>query len=350
MAILVVGGAGYIGSHVLKELARSGLASVCLDDLSSGHALAVRDAPLIVADMADRAALQKAVESFAVDCVIHFAAKCSVDESVRNPQLYYEHNLRRPLLMVKTLLACGVRQFVFSSSAAVYGEPEQVPIMEHHPTRPLSPYGRTKLFFEQVLEDFRLAYGLRYVSLRYFNAAGADPDGDLGEDHRPETHLIPKVLLMAMRPGGTAEIYGTDYPTRDGTCLRDFVHVTDLAQGHVLAVKALAAGLDRGTYNLGSGTGGTVKEVIETARRVCGVDLPVREAPRREGDPAMLVASRQKAGQDLGWEPRLSDMETVVRTSYEWLRAHPGGYSESRGDPAAEADSGKSRVALGPLS
>lgn len=326
MTVLVIGGAGYIGSHILKELGRSGLARVGLDDLSSGNAQALPGVPLVRADMADEAALRDTVERYGVDGVIHLAARCSVDESVRNPGLYYEFNLRRPLAMLDTLLACGVRRFVFSSSAAVYGEPEQVPITESHPTRPLSPYGRTKLVFEQVLEDHRRAHGLRYVSLRYFNAAGADPDGELGEDHRPETHLIPKLIRLAMDPGGTAEIYGTDYPTRDGTCVRDFVHVTDLARAHVLAVTALAGGMERGAYNLGSGAGSTVKEVIAAVSQACGRELPARAAPRRPGDPAALVASRDRAREDLGWEPLHSDLGSIVRTAVAWLRTHPRGY------------------------
>lgn len=326
MSVLVVGGAGYIGSHVLKELSRAGLSSVCLDDLSSGHREAVGHIPLIVADMSDRDALRRAVEEHGVDAVIHLAAKCSVDESVRQPALYYDYNLRRPLAMLETLIDHGVRRFVFSSSAAVYGEPTEIPISEEHITEPLSPYGRTKRMFEQVLEDFHRAHGLSYVSLRYFNAAGADPDGDVGEDHRPETHLIPKLLLQALRPDGVAEVYGTDYPTRDGSCVRDFVHVTDLARAHVLAVQVLDRGIRRGVYNLGSGRGSTVHEVIEAVRRVAGTELAVREVARREGDPAALVASWEKARLELGWEPRLSDLDTIVTTIHRWLREHPEGY------------------------
>jgi len=326
LSVLVVGGAGYIGSHILKELSRAGLGAVCLDNLTSGHEAAVGDTPLIVADMADPDALRQAVEQYGADTVIHLAAKCSVDESVREPGLYYDHNLRRPLGMLEILISCGVRRFVFSSSAAVYGEPRRVPITEEHPTEPLTPYGRTKRIFEHVLEDCRRAHGLSYVSLRYFNAAGADPEGELGEDHRPETHLIPK-LLLTLQDGGVAEIYGTDYPTRDGTCVRDFVHVTDLARAHVLAVQALSTGLERGIYNLGSGGGSTVREVIEAVARLCEGDLVVREGPRREGDPAALVASSQRAGEELGWEPRLSDLDTIVNTLYRWLRAHPEGYA-----------------------
>ncbi len=329
MTILVVGGAGYIGSHTLKALVRAGYESICLDDLSSGHREAVRfGVPLVVADMADAAVLRDLVGRYRVRCVIHFAARCSVPESVSRPELYYEHNVRRPLLLLETLVNLGVREFVFSSSAAVYGDPEVMPISEDHPACPVSPYGRTKLFFEQVLEDFRRAHGLRYLCLRFFNAAGADPEGELGEDHRPETHLIPRLVAAALRPSGEAEIYGVDHPTPDGTCIRDYVHVSDIAAAHVLAVKALSRGHQSGVYNLGSGTGASVYEVIRMVEGVSGSKLPVRVQPRRPGDAPALVAATGGAQEALGWRPRYSDLETIVRTALCWLQANPAGYGK----------------------
>lgn len=330
MRILVTGGAGYIGSHVVKALMAENHEVVVLDNLSLGHRPAVGQAPLIEVDLLDKPALEWLLATHPVEAVIHFAALSQVGESQRQPGRYALNNVGGTANLLDAVVAAGCRLFVFSSTAAVYGIPEQTPITEEAPCRPVNTYGETKLFNERLLARFDQAHSLRYISLRYFNAAGADPDGELGEDHQPETHLIPLVLATALGQRPAVQIYGTDYPTRDGTCIRDYVHVSDLAEAHLLAVKALAAGVPSNTYNLGNGEGFSVREVVACAERVTGRKLPVVEAPRRPGDPPVLVASSARAVAELGWHPKYADLETIVSTAWEWHRHHPHGFGEEK--------------------
>ncbi|MEW6447863.1 MAG: UDP-glucose 4-epimerase GalE [Bacillota bacterium] len=331
MHVLVTGGAGYIGSQTVKELLRAGYKVTVLDNLSRGHKAVARllpQAEFVWGDIADRELVVGLVRSRGIAAVLHFAALSIVGESAADPALYYRNNMVKGLALLEAMREAGVPYFIFSSTAAVYGEPVQVPVTEDHPLVPTNPYGATKLAFEEALRWYGAAYGLRYISLRYFNAAGADPQGDLGEDHRPETHLIPVVLQAALGLREAVTVFGTDYPTPDGTCIRDYIHVTDLAAAHVLALEALAEGHAPGAYNLGNERGHSVREVIETARRVTGRDFPVVEGARRPGDPAVLVASSQRIKEDLGWRPRYGDLETIVRTAWDWHRRQ--GYKESR--------------------
>lgn len=318
--ILVTGGAGYIGSHAVKELMKAGYEVVVLDDLSSGHREFVLTPHFVHGDIRDRAILEKAFHAYPITAVMHFAALTSVPESVEDPARYYAVNLVGTWNVLEAMRAHGAKLFVFSSSAAVYGEPQRIPIPEDHPTRPKSPYGRTKLMVEEILSDYAWAYGLRYVSLRYFNAAGSDPEGEIGEWHEPERHLIPIVLEVALEKRPYLEIFGTDYETPDGTGVRDYIHVTDLAWAHVLALKHLEAGGESRVYNLGIGRGYSVREVVEICRRVTGREIPVREAPRRPGDPAILVADPSRAMRELGWQPRFTELEPIVETAWRWLR------------------------------
>lgn len=334
MRVLVSGGAGYVGSHVVRALQRAGFEVWVLDDLSTGHAAAVRGVPLYRADLTDPQALEAALDQLGpVDAAVHLAARTQVGESVRQPGPYFRVNVAGTLHLLEALVARGVRYFVFSSSAAVYGEPRQIPIPEEHPCAPTSPYGQSKQMVEGMLAAFEQAHGLRWVSLRYFNAAGADPQGDIGEDHRPETHLIPSLLLAALGRRGPVELYGTDWPTPDGTCIRDFVHVSDLAEAHRLALEYLARGGPSGPFNLGSGRGVSVRQVVAVCRRVTGVEIPVRAAPRRPGDPAVLVASQEKARALLGWQPAWPHIEEIVATAWEWHRRHPEGFGEALPPP-----------------
>ncbi len=331
--ILVVGGAGYIGSFMCKHLAAAGYSPVVVDNLSTGHRAAVRYGPLYEGDMADLRLLQAVFSRHPIAAVMHFAAHCYVGESVTEPAKYYRNNVASTLTLLEAMREAGVNRFIFSSSCAVYGEPEQVPMDEAHPMRPVNPYGRTKWMVERILEDFEAAYGLASVRLRYFNAAGADPDGELGEDHRPETHLIPLVLQTALGQRPQVEIFGDDFATPDGTCIRDYIHIADLAQAHRLALEKLLDGGAGGFFNLGNGSGYSVKEVIETARRVTGAPIPACVGPRRAGDPSRLVGSWRKAAAELGWQPRYPDLETIVETAWRWHRAHPCGYGENRPGP-----------------
>ncbi len=317
--ILVTGGAGYIGSHTVKELLRAGYEVVVLDDLSSGHRELVLIENFVQADIRDRETLRQTFRRYPIQAVMHFAALTSVPESVADPGRYYEVNLLGSLNLLETMREFGVQRIVFSSSAAVYGDPQKIPIPEDHPTRPKSPYGRTKLMVEEILADYALAYGFSYVSLRYFNAAGSDPEGRIGEWHEPERHLIPIVLEAALGRRPYVEIFGTDYETPDGTGVRDYIHVVDLAQAHVLALQHLEAGGRSGVYNLGIGRGYSVREVIEVCQRVTGREIPVREGPRRPGDPAVLVADPTRAEKELGWKPRYTALEPIVETAWRWL-------------------------------
>lgn len=329
MNMLVVGGAGYIGSHVVRELVRAGHGVVVYDSLEKGHreAVAACGCPLVVGDTGDAAALARVLCSDRFDVVMHFAAYTSVAESMRDPAKYYHNNVAKGLVLLEAMRTAGVGRIVFSSSAAVYGNPDRVPIDEDADCRPTNVYGETKLMFERVLAAYDRAYGIRYIALRYFNAAGADPAGDIGEDHDPETQLIPLVLMTALGLRPRLEVFGTDYDTPDGTCVRDYIHVCDLASAHVLAAEALVAGCGSRAYNLGNGKGYTVRQVIETARRVTGRDIPVVDAPRRPGDPAALVASSDRITRELGWKPRYGDLEEIIATAWEWHRHHPRGYA-----------------------
>lgn len=324
--ILVVGGAGYIGSYMCKHLAAAGYLPVVLDNLSTGHRAAVRFGPFFQGEMSDTALLETIFRHHRIQAVMHFGAHCCVAESVADPAKYYGNNVGATLALLAAAVRAGVRRLIFSSSCAVYGEPEQVPMDENHPLRPITPYGRSKLMIEQVLEDFEAAYGLAAVRLRYFNAAGADPDGTLGEDHRPETHLIPLALQAALgqRPG--LEIFGDDFPTADGTCVRDYIHIADLAQAHRLALERILDGGPGGVYNLGNGSGYSVRQVVNTARRVTGADIPARVAQRRQGDPSVLVGSCRKAREALGWQPRHPSLDDIVASAWRWHRRHPRGY------------------------
>ena len=325
--ILVTGGAGYIGSHVVKELHRQGHQPIIYDNLQTGHQKAVKDDLFIEGDLSDQERLRETFHSYHIEAVMHFAADCLVGESVKNPLKYFNNNVRNSLQLLEILEENKIRKFVFSSSAAVYGEPKKIPIPEEHPCIPTNPYGETKWIFEKVLQNFQNLGKLNYISLRYFNAAGADPEGELGEDHSPETHLIPLVLKAALN-GDFVPIYGTDYETPDGTCIRDYIHVTDLAQAHILAFNKLEQGGMSGIYNLGNGNGYSVREVIETAKKVTGKNIAAVESSRRPGDPARLVASSEKIRKDLGWVPKFPDLETIIKTAWKWHQKHPNGYAD----------------------
>jgi UDP-glucose-4-epimerase GalE len=316
-SILVTGGAGYVGSHACKVLAGAGYRPVIYDNLSRGHAEAVRWGPLVEGDLHDHDKLVAALRSHEIAAVMHFAAFAYVGESVGEPDLYYRNNVGGTLALLAAMREAGVGTIVFSSTCAVYGVPDKVPIGESTAKAPLNPYGETKLVIEQALHWYGGAYGLRYAALRYFNAAGADPGGEIGEDHDPETHLIPRVLRAALGRGDPVEIYGTDYPTPDGTAIRDYIHVTDLADAHVRALGHLERGGSI-ALNLGTGQGASVREVIAAVERVAGRPVPQREAPRRPGDPPELVADPALARERLGWQPRYSDLDTIVATALAW--------------------------------
>lgn len=327
MNILVTGGAGYIGSHTVNEMLKAGLKPVVYDNLSKGHRGAVPDGvALIAGDIRDRDTLAAALRDHAVAAVVHFAAASLVGESMQQPSLYYNNNVVGTLALLDTMLACGVKKIVFSSTAAVYGEPAVWPITEDMPAVPTNVYGRTKLAIEHMLADFAAAYGLAYVSLRYFNAAGALAGGAIGEDHAPETHLIPLVLQTALGQRDAVQVFGSDYPTPDGTCIRDYIHVTDLASAHVLALGHLQDGGPSRIFNLGSETGYSVRQVLDRAKAVTGVDFAVRQAVRRPGDPTVLVASAAKIRAELGWHPRLSGLDAIIRSAWDWHRTHPRGF------------------------
>jgi UDP-glucose 4-epimerase len=323
--VLVTGGAGYIGSHVVKELIRRGYSPVVYDNLQTGHSEAVLNAPLILGDLADSQKLNEIFRSYPIQSVMHFAADCLVGESVTDPLKYFNNNVKNSLQLLEIMNEHNVNKIVFSSSAAVYGEPEEVPIPEEHPCRPTNPYGETKFIFERVLQAFQSSGKIKFVSLRYFNAAGADPEGDLGEDHATETHLIP-LVLQSVLTGKTVSIFGLDYDTSDGTCVRDYIHVTDLAEAHILALRRLANEEGSGVYNLGNGSGYSVREVVATAERVTGQRIQSAAAPRRSGDPARLVASSDRIRRELGWAPRFPGLKTIIRTAWDWHRSHPNGY------------------------
>ncbi|MBZ5640540.1 MAG: UDP-glucose 4-epimerase GalE [Acidobacteriia bacterium] len=328
-SVVVTGGAGYVGSHVVRRLLGAGWDVIVIDDLSEGHRAAVGDATLVVGDFGDPAVLDPLLQGEKVEYVVHMAAFCQVGESVIDPARYYENNVAKSLRLLDVARRYGVKGLVFSSSAAVYGDPVEVPITEEHPLAPTNPYGETKLAFENALSWFHRAYGTRYAALRYFNAAGAHPDGDLGEDHEPESHLIPRLLTSILRGGPPTPIFGEDYPTTDGTCVRDYIHVADLAEAHVAALEALEKGrIEAGAFNLGNGEGFSVQDVIDTVARVTGEMPPTETAPRRGGDPAILVASANRALRRIGFDPAFPRLEEIVRTAWVWHRDHPAGYGD----------------------
>lgn len=318
MRVLVVGGAGYIGSHMVKHLGRAGCEVVTLDNLSGGYRDAVVYGDFVEGDLANRDLLDKLFSMHAFDVVMHFASFIQVGESVRRPDIYYRNNVVNSLNLLDAMVAHGVHQFIFSSTAAIFGEPEAVPIDEHHIRAPINPYGRSKWMLEQMLEDYDRAFGLKSVCLRYFNAAGADPDGELGERHQPETHLIPLVLQVASGRRESITVFGNDYDTPDGTCIRDYVHIADLCEAHWQAVEYLGAGGISRQFNLGNGSGFSVRQVIDVARAVTGKEIATCYAGRREGDPARLVADAALARQVLGWIPKYAELSTIVSHAWQW--------------------------------
>ena len=329
MRLLVLGGAGYIGSHTAVELLDRGHEVVIADNLITGYKQAVpKEAVFYQGDIRDYNFLNNLFKTEKIDAVIHFAAFSLVGESVTNPLKYYENNLYGTKVLLQAMIDNNVDKIVFSSTAATYGEPENIPILESDRTCPTNPYGETKLAMEKMMKWSANAYQLRYVSLRYFNACGAHKSGKLGEAHNPESHLIPLVLQVPNGKRESVSIYGTDYDTPDGTCIRDYIHVTDLAEAHILAVEYLMKGGESNVFNLGNGVGYSVREVIETARKVTGHPIPAVEIPRREGDPARLVASGEKAKTVLGWEPKITSLEDIIRSAWVWHSTHPNGYNE----------------------
>lgn len=319
--VLVTGGAGYIGSHAVSALQQAGYRPIVLDDLSYGHRELVEGglgAELVVGDICDRALLDDLFSRYPVEAVMHFAAFIAVGESVSDPAKYYRNNVAGTLALLEAMVAADVKKIVFSSTCALYGNPKFVPITEDHPQDPISPYATSKQMVEKMLADFDQAYGLKSVRFRYFNAAGADPEGRLGEDHNPETHLIPLVLMAALGKRSAITIFGTDYPTEDGTCVRDYIHVTDLAQAHVLGLKYLQQGGESEVFNLGNGSGFSVRQVIEAAREVTGRDIPIVESERRPGDPPILVGSSAKAQKVLGWQSQYADLTQILSHAWQW--------------------------------
>ena len=341
MSVLVTGGAGYIGSHTVKALRAAGADVVIYDDLSAGHRAAARaaGAPLEEGRIADRVRLGEVMRAHRVDAVMHFAAWLSVGDSVRDPAGYYDNNVTGAVAVLRAAADAGVKHFIFSSTAATFGDPIETPISETHPQRPINAYGETKLAVERALPHFERAHGLRSVALRYFNAAGADPDGALGEDHDPEIHVIPRAIDAALGRG-TFSIYGVDYDTPDGTCLRDYVHVSDLASAHLLALQSLRAGAESTSYNLGNGKPISVREVVDSVERVTGRKLPAGTAERRPGDPGVLFASSDKIRRELGWRPRYEAIDVIVETAWRWREAHPHGYDD-RGAGSEDRETGR---------
>jgi len=329
MRVLVTGGAGYIGSVVAEELLQAGHEVVVIDNLSRGHRQAVpENAELRVGELADRDGLDQLFRSHTIDAVMHFAALIEAGESMKAPEEFFRNNTANALTLLEAMLAAGVKRFVFSSTAALFGNPDRTPIEEDDAVHPTNAYGESKLLVERMLAWFHQIHGLHYASLRYFNAAGASRP-DKGEAHQPETHLIPRILQVALGRAQHVNIFGTDYPTADGTCVRDYIHVSDLARAHLLALEALA--LENSNpliYNLGNGQGFSVRHVVEVARQVTGHAIPVIESPRRAGDPAVLIASSEKIRRDLGWQPKFPDLKSVIESAWHWYRTHPDGYTK----------------------
>ena len=328
MSILVTGGAGYIGSHCVAALLERGEDVVIADNLSKGHRASLKGGRLYVGDVGDRAFLESIFAHESIEAVIHFAAFSLVGESMTVPEQYFRNNVTAGLSLIEAMVAHHVPYLVFSSTAATFGEPEHIPIVETDRQLPTNPYGESKLIVEHMLKWCGQAHGLKYCALRYFNVAGAWHDGSIGEDHRPETHLIPVILQVAQGKRERLSLFGTDYPTRDGTCVRDYIHVEDLIDAHFLALDYLKAGSPSSAFNLGNGQGFSNREIIEAARRVTGHPIPVEEAPRRPGDPATLIASSRKAMEVLGWRPRYTHVEDIIASAWAWHSAHPDGYGK----------------------
>jgi UDP-glucose 4-epimerase len=316
--ILIVGGAGYIGSHVNKYITQKGYSTIVYDNLITGHKDFVKWGEFVLGDTSDREQLELVFATYPIEAVFYFAAFAYVGESVQDPQKYYKNNLQFTITLLEVMQKYGVKNFIFSSTCATYGIPQEIPIPEIHPQNPINPYGRSKLSVEWILEDYSRAYGLKYVSLRYFNAAGADPEGEIGERHNPETHLIPIILEVALKKRKVVKIFGTDYPTPDGTCIRDYIHVMDLAQAHWLGLEYLKNEKTSQVFNLGNGKGFSVKEVIETARKITQRDILAIPSSKRPGDPPILVGSSEKAKNILGWAPEFPDLDIIIQTAWKW--------------------------------
>lgn len=316
--ILIVGGAGYVGSHANKYFHGKGYKTVVFDNLVYGHRSFVKWGDFVMGDLSDKGQIRRCFEQYTIDAVMHFSAFAYVGESVTDPAKYYRNNVANTLNLLDIMLEFGVRYFIFSSSCATYGMPREIPITEDHPRSPISPYGRTKAMVEDILRDYDAAYGIKHINLRYFNAAGADPEGELGERHDPETHLIPLTVYAAIGRLENLKIFGTDYPTKDGTCIRDYVHVTDLADAHLLALQYVRQAQASDSFNLGNGNGYSVREVIDAVRRVSGRNVAVIETERRAGDPPVLIGSSSKAMTTLGWRPQFGDLESIISTAWRW--------------------------------
>jgi len=326
--ILVTGGVGYIGSHTVRALEKEGYEILIFDNLSSGHKDAIKGFNLLLGDLSSYEDINKAIKKFKPDAVVHFAGSIEAGESMTDPARFYQNNVINSLNLVNAMVENNVKKIVFSSSAAIYGEPKKTPIRENDTKKPTNVYGLTKLIFEEILHSYNYAYGLKSISLRYFNAAGADPSGDIGADHKNKTHLITLALLTALGQRDSIKIFGTDYNTKDGTCIRDYIHVNDLADAHILALKALEDGDNTTAYNLGNGIGHSVREVLETAKKITGIDFKVVDEPRREGDPAILYASSDKAMNELGWKPKFDSIEQIVETAWKWHKKNPNGFEK----------------------
>jgi len=326
--ILVIGGAGYIGSIMCKHLKKNGYQPIVLDNLTTGHRQSVKWGPLYEGSLDDTTLLNRIFTEHQPKAVMHFAACCYVNESVKEPCKYYRNNVAATITLLEAMVNNNISNFIFSSSCATYGEPVEIPITEDHPQHPINPYGRTKLMIEQILADMSAANNLQYISLRYFNAAGADPEGELGEDHNPEPHLIPLILNTALGQQKTISIFGDDYPTKDGTCIRDYIHVNDIAQAHLFALEKLLNGKSSGVYNLGNGGGHSVKEVIDVARKVTGRPIPIEIFDRRAGDPGILISTSDKAYKELKWQPKYTNLHDIIGTAWHWLQTHPDGFKD----------------------
>lgn len=324
--ILIVGGAGYIGSHTAKELHKAGYDPIIFDSLEKGHHKAVKGYELIKGNIADSKALDKAFKKYNPRAVLHFANYTEVGESVKNPKKFFRNNVEAGENLLNVMLENGCMRIIFSSSAAVYGQPRNTPILEDEVLKPINPYGECKVKFEKLLDKYSKKLNLEFISLRYFNAAGASPDGEIGEDHDPETHLIPLILQVPLEKRDKIKIFGDDYPTFDGSCIRDYIHVCDLAHAHILSLEAFDKNLKNQFYNLGNGDGFSVKEVIQAARKVTGHKIPSEVVERRKGDPAILVASSKKIQEDLGWKPKYSELKDIISCAWNWHKNHPNGY------------------------
>ena len=328
--IFITGGAGYIGSHVVKRLIELKHKVIIYDNLSKGHIESVnKEALFIEGNLSDKAKINSTFKERKIDAVMHFAGYIVVSESMKDFDSYFQNNVTNSINLLEAMKENNVNKIIFSSSAAVYGEPNKIPIDENEPIKPKNPYGFTKVVFEDILNWYDQLHGIKSISLRYFNAAGADSSGEIGEDHNPETHLIPNILFVALKKNKVVEIFGTDYDTKDGTCIRDYIHVLDLADAHILAFNALNDGKETTAYNLGSEKGYSVKEILDVTKQVTGKEIQVKESERREGDSAILLASSEKIKKELGWNPTHSDIKTIVKDAWNWYKKHPDGYKET---------------------